>query len=247
MGGIGIALAALQTSNGSRLDALVVRFHRDSQVELSILALLHHANFSDDSVNQLCRRHIKRRVPDRDAVRRNTDSLHLREIQVDAVVPGALDESHLLPGTLLDDNVRSGGCREVDGCAGCRDEELDAVVLCGDCQLVRADLVGRVTVRCHAVCAYDDGGDVLGGASETEQSGRHGVRDQGRRDLVVHQLESGQARALVVRSGFGAEGVLQGAVGVKRANNTEGCTVPGSGERAGWTQYKNDVFFLEGY
>jgi hypothetical protein len=231
---IGTALAALQSSNGSRLDALIMRLHRDSQVKLPILALLNHANLGDDPVNQLCRRHVERRVPHRNAVRRDAHGLDLRKVQINAVVPGTLDESHLLSGTLLDHDVGSGGGGEVDGGARRRYEELDAVVLRGDGQLVGADLVGRVTVCCHAVRAYDDGGDVLGGSSQTEESGSHGVRDQRRRDLVVHQLERGQARALVVRPGLGAEGVLQRAVGVKRSDHTEGCTVTGGGERAGW-------------
>ena len=224
-----------------------MRLHRDSQVKLPILALLNHTNLSDDSVNQLCRRHVERRVPDRNTVRRNAHGLDLREIKVNAVVPGALDESHFLSGTLLDHNVGSGGGGEVDGGAGCSDEELDTMVLCGDGQLVCANLVGRVAVCSYAVCAYDDGGDVFGRTPEAEESRRHGVGDQRGRDLVVHQLERGQARALVVRPGLSAEGMLQRSVGVKRANHAEGCTVTGGGERAGQTQYTNQIVFFDDY
>jgi hypothetical protein len=160
----------------------------------------------------------------------------LREIEVDTVESGPLNECHLLSWALFDHDIGSGRGRQVDGGARCSNEELDAVVLGGNGQLVRANLVGSIAISCHAVCANNDCSNVLRGSSETEQGGRHGVSDQGRRNLVVHQLKCSQTRALVVGPCLSAEGMLQGTVGVKRANNAEGCAVSCSGERAEQSQ-----------
>lgn len=59
-----------------------------------------------------------------------------------------------LRGAHFDDDVPAALQAQVARCAGCRHIKGNPVVLCGDGQLVRAHLVGCVTVGNHPICTH---------------------------------------------------------------------------------------------
>lgn len=183
-----------------------------AKVKLAVGALLHGTLLCYDRVDELGGRHVKGRVPDADPLvgRRDSD---LGALINGAIRPddGACNLGEFLLLALLDLDAVSGFRLEVEaGCGGCHDE-LDAVVLGQDGQLVGADLVGGVSVADHTVGADDDGGDVGLVLLGAEQGGGHRVGDERAGDTLVHELKGCQSASLVVRSGLGAVGVAEKA------------------------------------
>src|SRR5439155_10233547 len=98
-----------------------------------------------------------------------------------------------------------------------------------DRQRVRADLVGRVPVRGHTVCADDDRVDL----ALCHQRTRGPIDDDGMGDARTSELPGGQPCALQVRSAFVDPHVYRPAVRVETLDDAEGGAHLAGGERAG--------------
>lgn len=196
--------------------------HNLGKVKDTVGALLDSSLFGDDRVDERGGSHVKGWVPDVDAL---VGRGHARLGRlVDGAVgldDGACDLRQLLSLALLNLDAVACCCLEVDAGRRCGHDELDAVLLGEDSQLVRANLVGRVAVADDAVGAHNDGGNVHLGAARAKQRSCHRVGDQRRRDLFVDELKRRQAATLVVRSGLGAERVLEDLLVAERADDTQ--------------------------
>lgn len=203
-------------------------------MELAILSLHHGPLLSNNSINVLMRSDIEARVPDPDPLVSNRHSDRLASIdRAIRVNNSAANLSQLLTFALLDLDLVAGQGVNVNAGGRGSNHELDAVVLGEDRKLVGSDLVGGVTVADDTIGADDDGGDVLLGLAQAEQSGGHAVGDQGGGDALVDKLESSQTAALVVGAGLGAVGVSEEALVAEGADDAEGGAVARGGEGAG--------------
>src|SRR4029450_12138502 len=134
---------------------------------------------------------------------------------------GAPDAGDFFRRSLLDRDIVAGRQGEIDRARGGGHVEGYVVFACEDCELVGADLVCDVAVRGDSVGAGDY--DVDFASSHVRAGGA--VDDNGGADAIMCQFPRCQARALEERPGFVDEDALYPAIGISRANYTEGCAV----------------------
>ena len=123
---------------------------------------------------------------------------------------------------------RDGGAvreRQVEGAGRCGDVERDAVRPGEKGNAVCPDLIRRVSVAHDAVGADNDGRDPVLASAGAEQRRGHGVGDERARDALVHELEGGEAAALVIRSGLACLYMGQVSVFVKGSDHTQSGTI----------------------
>jgi hypothetical protein len=100
-------------------------------------------------------------------------------------------------------------------------------------------LVGGVSVSGNTIRTDDDTVD----AFDSHQVRGHGVRDERPRQAVLHDLEGGEARTLVVGPGLAGVDVLQSPHGMECANYTKSCAKACCGEGAGVAD-REDLHFV---
>lgn len=184
--------------------------HDGLEIERAFRAAHHLAALRDDRIDVLGGRNVERGVPDIDALVGDRDARRLGHVNLAVGIDdGAADLREFRLGTVFDLDRGTRGRLEIDAGGRGGDDKFDAVRFGQDCEAVGADLIGGVAVAGDAIGTDDDGGDVHLVLLAREEGADHGVGDERGGDLLIDELEGGEARALVVRPSLGAIGVVE--------------------------------------
>lgn len=199
--------------------------------------LLRHADLSYNSINEIGRGYIKRRVPSSCSQSGSTDSMSL--VRIDFLLAvlkcsdnRALDAQNFLLRALLNLNLRATSRVQIDSSSRCRDNESQAMLPRQACKTIRAYFVSGVAIRSDPVGADNDRHNIVLVGFEPEQRAGHRVGDERRRDSVMQQFVACQSRALIVRASLGVKGLVQDLSMVQGAYNAQSSTIACCRERS---------------
>ncbi|KAG7112948.1 Peptidase M20 domain-containing protein like [Verticillium longisporum] len=148
--------------------------HDVAEVKLSVGPLNNGTLLCDDGIDQVMRRHVERRVPDVDPLISRSHAHSLGDIDTSIRSnSGARNLGQLLLFPLLNVDALARHGLQVNARRGGCDDELDAVMLRQDGELVGSNLIRRVAVPHNTVGADNDGRNVHLLLLQGEQGGGH--------------------------------------------------------------------------